>query len=155
MTTVNLSHACSCIRVGRYIYISAFPVLSTGRMSSHFISEVSDLGKSNPLTARTVVKASRVLPILCYDTENWILDDNSLGLLNCFQSELGKRILRLSRFHSHLAPLLALSWPSMTARIHLYIFYLQNMTPLSLEHSTLLPPKVSTASVLCSGVYFS
>ena len=64
------------------------------------------LGQSTPLTARTVVETC-VLPTLCYGTENWILDDISLDLLNRFQSELGKRILRLSRFHSHHAPLLA------------------------------------------------
>ena len=75
------------------------------------------LGQSNPLTARTVVETC-VLPTLCYGAENWIFDDISLDLLNRFQSELGKRILRLSSFHSHYAPLLALSWPSMTARIH-------------------------------------
>ena len=64
------------------------------------------LGQSNPLTARTVVETC-VLPTLCYGAENWILDDISLDLLNRFQSELGKRILRLSKFHSHHAPLLA------------------------------------------------
>ena len=72
----------------------------------------------------------------CYGAENCILDDNSLDLLNWFQSELGKCILRLSRFHSHHAPLLALSWPSMTARIHLIkLRFLSRL--LSSEHDTL------------------
>ena len=93
------------------------------------------LGQSNPLSARTVVETC-VLPTLCYGAENWILDDISLDLLNRFQSKLGKRILRLSRFHSHLAPLLALSWPSMAARIHLLkLGFLCHL--LSSEHDTL------------------
>ena len=88
-----------------------------------------------PLSARTVIETC-VLPTLCYGAENWILDDISLDLLNRFQSELGKRILRLSRFHYHLAPLLGLSWPSMAARIHLLkLGFLCRL--LSSEHDTL------------------
>ena len=93
------------------------------------------LGQSNPLSAGTVVETC-ILPTLCYGAENWILDDISLDLLNWFQSELGKCILRLSRFHSHLAPLLALSWPSMAARINLLkLRFLCRL--LSSEHDTL------------------
>ena len=34
-----------------------------------------------------------------------------------FQGEIGRRILRLSKFHSTLATRVALKWPSITARI--------------------------------------
>ena len=89
------------------------------------------LGQSNPLSAENCI-----LPTLCYGAENWILDDISLDLLNRFQTELGKCILQLSRFHSHLTSLLALSWPSMAARIHLLkLGFLCRL--LSLEHDSL------------------
>ena len=56
-------------------------------------------------------------PTLLYGAENWILDDVSLNLLEGFQAEIGRRILRLSRFHSRYSVLLALSWHSMKARV--------------------------------------
>ena len=75
------------------------------------------IGHSNPLTARVIVETC-VTPTLLYGAENWILDDVSLNLLEGFQAEIGRHILRLSRFHScySYSVLLALSWPSMKAR---------------------------------------
>ena len=40
-----------------------------------------------------------------------------LSKLESFQSELGKRILQLSKHTSNNVPVLALKWPSMCARI--------------------------------------
>ena len=118
------------------------------------------LGQSNPLSARTVVETC-ILPTLCYGAENWILDDISLDLLNRFQSELGKRILRLSRFHSHLAPLYLLChghpWlleSIFSSLVFSVVSYPQNMTPWPLELSTHLPPKTSSALVFFSSAFF-
>ena len=74
------------------------------------------LGYSNPLSAREVVE-SCVIPTLLYGAENWILDKTSLNLLERFQAELGRRILKLSKHHSALATLIGLSWPTMKARL--------------------------------------
>ena len=38
-----------------------------------------------------------------YGAENWILDEACLDLLERFQAEIGRRILRLNRYHSSLA----------------------------------------------------
>ena len=74
------------------------------------------LGHSNPLTAISVVEGC-VFPTLLYGAENWILNEESIKLLENFQAEIGRRILRLSKKHSRLSVLLALSWPSMKARV--------------------------------------
>ena len=73
------------------------------------------LGRSNPLTARAIVETC-VLPTLLYGAENWILNDESLRLLESFQSEIGRGILQLSKHHSQHSVLLAFSWPSMKAK---------------------------------------
>ena len=41
-----------------------------------------------------------------YVGENWILDEVFMNLLEKFQAELGRRILKVSRFHSRLSVLL-------------------------------------------------
>ena len=70
------------------------------------------LGHSNPLTAISVVE-SCVFPTLLYGAENWILNEEAIKLLENFQAEIGRRILRLSKRHSRLSafstsPVLAL-----------------------------------------------
>ena len=74
------------------------------------------LGHSNPLTAKAIVETC-VFPTLLYGAENWILNDESLRLLESFQVEIRRRILQLSKRHSQLSVLLAFSWPSMKARV--------------------------------------
>ena len=74
------------------------------------------LGYSNPLSAREIVE-SCVIPVLLHGAENWILDETSLNLLERFQAELGRRILKLSNHHSMLSTLIGLSWPTMKARL--------------------------------------
>ena len=71
------------------------------------------LGHSNPLSAREVVE-TWVFPTLLYGAENWILDEGCLELLERFQAEIGRRILR---YHSSLAVQIGLSLPSVTSRI--------------------------------------
>lgn len=55
-----------------------------------------------------------VFPTLLYGAENWILDEE---LLERFQAEIGRRILKLTRYHSSLAVQIGLSLPSVTSRI--------------------------------------
>ena len=74
------------------------------------------LGYSNPLSAREVLEIC-IIPTLLYGAENWILDEGCLALLECFQAEIGRRILKLSRYHSRLAVQIGLSLPSVTARV--------------------------------------
>ena len=60
---------------------------------------------------------SCVFPVLMYGSESWILNSTLLSKLESFQAEIGKRILSLSRYTSNYVPLLALKWPSVTARL--------------------------------------
>ena len=57
------------------------------------------------------------MPTLLYGAENWILDEACLDLLERFQAEIGRRILRLNRYHSYLAVRIGLSLPSIASRI--------------------------------------
>ena len=73
-------------------------------------------GKLNPLSGRAIFETC-VLPILLHGCENWFVTDAVLKKLDCFQSEIGRRIIRLSHHHSTRAVRLALDWPSMGSRI--------------------------------------
>ena len=73
-------------------------------------------GELNPLSSRSVVDTC-VMPVLLFGTESWYLTDNTLQKLETFQCTLGRRILRLSRFHSNISVLIGLDWPSMRARL--------------------------------------
>ena len=73
-------------------------------------------GKLNPISSRTIFDVC-VIPILLYGSENWILTTPLLDRLEAFQGEIGRRILKLSKFHSLLSTRLALRWPSVAARI--------------------------------------
>ena len=74
------------------------------------------LGYSNLLSAREIVEIC-VIPTLLYGAENWILDDISLNLVERFWVELGRRILKLSKYHPSLSTIIGLSWPTMKSRI--------------------------------------
>ena len=73
-------------------------------------------GLLNPVSSRSIVE-SCVFPVLMYGSESWILNSTLLSKLESFQAEIGKRILSLSRYTSNYVPLLALKWPSVTARL--------------------------------------
>ena len=73
-------------------------------------------GKSNPLTGRSIFEVFVIL-ILLYGCETWILTPALATKLEKFQSEIGKRILRLSKHHSDFAPLIGLHLPSIKARV--------------------------------------
>ena len=58
-------------------------------------------GDLGPLSNRSVVETC-VLPVLMYGCENWILSRGDIELLEAFQGEMTKRILKLSKHcHSH------------------------------------------------------
>ena len=54
---------------------------------------------------------------ILYGCENWILTDSQLDCLEAFQGEIGRRILKLTKFHCTLSTRIALEWPSVSARI--------------------------------------
>ena len=74
------------------------------------------LGSLNPLSSRSIVETC-VFPVLLYGAESWILNTTLLKKLEFFQTEIGKRVLRLPKYSSNRAVRMALLWPSMQARI--------------------------------------
>ena len=73
-------------------------------------------GDLNPLSGRAFFETC-VVPTLLYGCENWILTEDMLLTLESFQEEIGRRILKLSGFHSGLAVRVLLQWPSVKARV--------------------------------------
>ena len=72
-------------------------------------------GKLNSLSSRNIFEIF-VIPVL-YGCEMWILTPSLVTKLEKFQSEIGRRILCLSKHHADLAPLIGLHLPSMKAHI--------------------------------------
>lgn len=52
-----------------------------------------------------------------YGCETWILDSSCLKVLESFQCEIGRRILRLPKFYSNNAIRIGLHWPTVSTRI--------------------------------------
>ena len=87
-------------------------------------------GKLNPLSGKALFEVC-ITPIRLYGCENWVLTTTLLTQLEQFQSEIGRRILQLSRNHSSISCRIALRWPSVAARIFIsklcYILRLQTL----------------------------
>ena len=73
-------------------------------------------GLLNPISGRSIYETC-VIPTLLFGCENWVLTDSVLHRLESFQGEIGRQILKLSRYDSTLSTRLGLRWPSITARI--------------------------------------
>ena len=73
-------------------------------------------GHLNPLSSRSVVETC-VMSVLLFGSESWYLSDTALDGLERFQGWIGKRILRLTCFHSNTTVHIGLDWPSMRARV--------------------------------------
>ena len=73
-------------------------------------------GDLNPLSAQGIVEAC-VMPVLLFGCESWYLTDTTLDDLEHFQCEIGRKILRLSHFHSNVTVRIRLDWPSVRTRI--------------------------------------
>ena len=73
-------------------------------------------GVLNPLTGRSAFEVF-VIPVLLYGCETWILTPALLSKLEKLQSEIGKQILKLSKYHADLAPIIGLHLPSIKAHI--------------------------------------
>ena len=73
-------------------------------------------GELNPLSSRSIYLTC-VSPVLLYGSENWILNDSNISDLEVFQAQMGKKMLRLSRFHANVLPSLALHLPSVKVQV--------------------------------------
>ena len=110
------------------------------------------LGQSNPLNARRMVEPC-VLPTLCYSTENWILDESCLGLLNQFQSKRTKTHCNTLKVPFSLSPspclVLAIhDCQSPSPQVHILMLgFLCHL--LSLEHDTFVC-SASSSSIVSS-----
>ena len=69
-------------------------------------------GLLNPLSSRSLIE-SCVIPVLVYGTESWCLNETLLSKLESFQAQLGKRVLKLTKFTANNIPHMAPHWPSM------------------------------------------
>ena len=69
-------------------------------------------GKLSPLSCSSIVEMC-ILPILFYGVENWVMSPESIQILESFQGEIAKRILRLPKWYSNTAAIIALGWNTL------------------------------------------
>ena len=73
-------------------------------------------GSLNPLSSRSIFLTC-VIPVLLYGSENWILNDQSIAKLETFQSQMGKRMLKIPNFYNNLLSRVVLQLPSIRVQI--------------------------------------
>ena len=73
-------------------------------------------GHLNPLSAVNIFETC-VIPVLLYGCDTWLLDSSTISLLEQFQYEIGRRILKVQKNTSGKVVRLCLNLPSMACRI--------------------------------------
>ena len=66
-------------------------------------------GIFNPVSSCSIVQC-RILPILLYGVENWIMSCESIKKLECFQGEIAMRILQMPQWYSNKVACIVLNW---------------------------------------------
>ena len=69
-------------------------------------------GMLSSLSCCSIVETC-ILSILLYGVENWVLSPESVQMLESFQGEIAKRILRLPKWYSNTAAIIALGWNTL------------------------------------------
>ena len=69
-------------------------------------------GKLSLLSCSSIVETC-ILPILFYGVENWVMSPESIQMLESFQGEIAKSILRLPKWYSNTAAIIALGWNTL------------------------------------------
>ena len=96
-------------------------------------------GRLNLLSGRSILEAC-IIPTLLYGCETWLLEISTIKKLDSFQSEIGRRILCLPKYHSERVVRLGLQWPSMSTCIlirKLTFFWMISSVLVSSPHSLL------------------
>ena len=75
-----------------------------------------------------------------FGAEAWCCNASLLSKLESFQSEIGKKILRLPKFTANQVPLLALNWPTM--RCHCLCAKLSFLHKIYLSEQSILSTEV-------------
>ena len=70
----------------------------------------------NPLSGCSISQTC-IVPILLYGSVTWLLESSTIKVLAIFQCEIGRRFLRLPKWHSKAMVRLGLQWPSVSRRI--------------------------------------
>ena len=73
-------------------------------------------GTLNPLSSISLFNTC-VVPTLPSGSETWILTEQTIARLEMFQSQMGKRILKVPKHYADLLPRVTLLLPSMRVQI--------------------------------------
>ena len=93
-------------------------------------------GSLNPLSGRSIFETC-IVPILLYSCETWI------KMLECFQCEIGRRILHLPKHHSNKVVRLGLQWPSVAT--HILIHKLNFLAKLLANTDDIISSRIFTS----------
>ena len=109
-------------------------------------------GHLNPLSAVSIFKTC-VIPILLYGCETWLLDSSTILLLEHFQLEIGRRILKLPKWFSGKVVRICLELPSVACLLLLHkINFLAKL--LSTDNNS-VSSKVLTSAIISDPINVS
>ena len=99
-------------------------------------------GSLNPLSSRSIFETC-IVPILLYGCETWLLNAMTIKMLECFQCEIGRRILHLPKHHSNKVVRLGLQWPSVAT--HILIHKLNFLAKLLANTDDIISSRIFTS----------
>ena len=120
-TKISTKHSASCLGVQWQSNLSAKESVTTNiaKARKAFFALGSTRafhGDLNPLSSSNIFETC-VLSVLLYGCETWLLDSSCIQALEKFQCEIGRRILKLPKYHANDAIRIGLHWPTMATRI--------------------------------------
>ena len=104
-------------------------------------------GTLNPLSSISLFNTC-VVPAVLYGSENWILTEQTIARLKTFQSQMGKRILKIPKHYANLLPRVTLQLPSM--RVRFLIRKLYFLSHLLTSNDNTLGPTTFRTLAMCN-----
>ena len=101
-------------------------------------------GNLNPLSSTSLFHTC-VVPTLLYGSENWILTKQTIAI---FQSQMGKRILKIPKHYASSLPIVALQLPYM--RVQILIRKLHFLAHLLTSNDNTLGPTTFRTLAICN-----
>ena len=102
---------------------------------------------ANPLSSTSVFHTC-VIAILPYGSVNWILPEQTVERLENFQSQMGKRMLKIPKHHANLLPRIVLHLPSV--RVQILMRKLRFLANLLTNNDNTLGPTTFWTLAMCN-----
>ena len=104
-------------------------------------------GTLNPLSSISLFNTC-IVPTLLYGSQNWMLTEQTIARLETFQSQMGKRILKMPKHYANLLSRVTLLLPS--TRVQILIRKLHFLAHLLTNNDNTLGPTTFRTLAMCS-----